>query len=157
MYTLDLDACSSDHEVCKKVKYLDEDRDGIIEVGEPVDFLEVIQVHNPSGTMWRDVTVKDRWGAEIDVVAAHPSMGTATLSTRGASEKEFLQWAVGDLGPGQTVNLVLLTMTDLNPAGHQEYTSPGEYDYNSGAVVKFLVGGKKQSFDTGSVMLTVTP
>jgi hypothetical protein len=163
LFVLDLDACSTNHEVCKKVKYLDEDRDGVIEVGESVQFLEVIQVHNPSPDPWMGVIVKDRWGAEIDVVSATPSQGTATLTTKGKSAKEFLEWNVGTVPPGGTANLVLMTMTDLNPAGHQQYTSPGDYDYNSGAVLKFQVqppGAKKphqRSFDTGSVMLTVVP
>ena len=163
LFVLDLDACSFGHEVCKKVKYLDEDRDGVIEVGEPIWFMEVIQVHNPSPYPWEDVTVKDRWGAEIDVTSASPSHGTVTLTTQGKSAKEFLEWDIGTIPPGGTANLVLLTMTDLNPAGHQEYTSPGDYEYNSGAVLKFQVrpaGAKKphqESFDTGSVILTVVP
>jgi hypothetical protein len=163
LFVLDLDACSSGHEVCKKVKYLDEDRDGVIEVGEPVQFLEVIQVHNPSPYAWWSITVEDRWGAEIDVTSAVPSQGTATLTTKGKSAKEFLEWDVGLVPPGGTANLVLMTETDLNPAGHQEYTEAGYYEYNSGAVLKFQVqppGAMKphqMSFETGSVMLTVLP
>ncbi len=148
-------ACSEDDQVCKKVKYLDEDRDGIIEVGEPVWFLEVIQVHNPSSMNWMNTTVKDRWGAEIDVTAATPSMGTATLTTKGKSVKEFLAWNVGTLAPGHTANLVLRAMTDLNPGGHQSYSSCGRYEYNSGAVLKFLVDDEQYSFETGSIWLEV--
>lgn len=162
-FALDLDACSADHEICKKIKYLDENGDGIIEVGEPISFLEVIQVHNPSPDEWASVVVKDRWGAEIDVTSATPSQGTATLTTKGKSEKEFLHWDVGLLPPGGTANLVLDTMNDINPGGHQQYTSEGLHDYNSGAVLKFQVqpeGAKKphqMSFDTGSVTLMVEP
>jgi hypothetical protein len=163
LFVLDLDVCSADHEVCKKVKYLDGDRDGVIEVGEPVQFLEVIQVHNPSPYPWDSITIEDRWGAEIDVTSASPSQGTATLTTKGKSAKEFLEWDVGLLPPGGTANLVLHAETDLNPAGHQEYTEAGYYEYNSGAVLKFMVqpdGSNKphqMSFETGSVMLTVMP
>lgn len=161
LYALDLNACSYDHEVCKKVKYLDHDRDGIIEVGEPVMFLEIIQVHNPTAYPWTDVTVKDRWGAEIDVTSAEASQGIATLTTKGNSAKEFLEWDIGTIPPGGTASLVLMTMTDLNPAGHQSYTSPGDYEYNSGAVLKVMVQpahAKKphqESFNTGSVWVTV--
>jgi hypothetical protein len=161
LFALDLDACSDGHQICKKVKYLDHDRDGMIEVGELVKFLEVIQVHNPSMSTWMDVTVADRWGAEIAVSEAVPTQGTIELTTKGASDKVFLMWDVGDLAPGATANLVLHTMTDLNPAGHQEYSEAGEYEYNSGAVLKFLVepdGAKKphqRSYETGSVLLTV--
>ena len=149
------------HIVCKKVKYLDADRDGIIEVGEPVEFFEVIQVHNPAPFAWTDTTVEDRWGAEIDVLSATASQGTATLTLTGKSAKEHLVWEIGTLGPGQTVNLVLRAGTDLNPAGRQEYTSPGVYEFNSGVVLKFDVqppGAKKpsqRSFETGSVLVTV--
>ena len=154
------------HIVCKKVKYLDEDRDGIIEVGEQVWFLEVIQVHNPSPLNWTMTTVEDRWGAEIDVDVRPlfdnpPAPTTATLTTEGNSEKEFLFWNIGTLAPGQTVNLVLDAFTDLNPAGHQEYTTPGVYEFNSGVVLKFKVqppGAKKpqqRSFETGMVLVTV--
>jgi hypothetical protein len=101
------------------MKYLAEDGDGVIEVGELVDFLKVIQVHNPSGSNWVDTTVEDRGGAEIDVTSANASHGTAILNTKGKSEKEFLEWVIGSLGPGQTANLVLQTMTDLNPVGKQ--------------------------------------
>ncbi len=158
MSVLALDACSDGHIICKKVKYMDDSGDGIIEVGEPVWFLEVIQVHNPSGMTWTNTIVKDRWGAELDVESATPSSGTAELTTKGKSAKEFLEWQIGDLGPGETANLVLRVHTDLNPAGHQQYTSPGEYEYNSGAVVKFRnEAGKQRSFETGSVFLTVVP
>ena len=158
LYVLETDACSDGHEVCKKVKYMDDDRDGIIEVGEPVWFLEVIQVHNPSDMTWTSVTVEDRWGAELDVESATPSLGTAELTTKGKSAKEFLTWDIGDLGPGMTANLVLEVRTDLNPGGHQEYTSPGDYEYNSGAVLKFRNdAGKQRSHETGTVYLTVLP
>ncbi len=141
-----------------KVKYMDDSGNGIIEVGELVWFLEVIQVHNPSDMTWTNTIVKDRWGAELDVESATPLSGTAVLTTKGKSAKEFLEWQIGDLGPGETANLVLRVHTDLNPAGHQQYTSPGEYEYNSGAVVKFLnEAGKQRSFETGSVFLTVVP
>ena len=154
--------CEGDaHIVCKKVKYLDDDRDGVIEVGEPVRFLEVIQVHNPSPFDWTMTTVEDRWGAEIDAEIRAlfdnpPAPTTATLTTQGKSEKEFLVWDIGTLGPGETVNLVIDTVTDLNPAGHQEYTSPGVYEFNSGIVLKFKgPDGKQRSFETGSVLVTV--
>jgi hypothetical protein len=156
LHVLETDACSAGHEICKKVKYLDEDYDGVIEVGEPVSFLEVIQVHNPTGDTWSDVNVKDRWGAEIAVDSAVASVGTVELATVGKSAKFFLQWEIGDLGPGETANLVLGTRTDLNPAGHQTYSEPGEYEYNSGAVLKFHAP-KQASFETGQVMVSVLP
>ena len=154
--------CEGDaHIVCKKVKYLDDDRDGVIEVGEPVWFLEVIQVHNPSASDWTMTRVEDRWGAEIDVEIRAlfdnpPAPTTAALTTKGKSAKEFLFWQIGTLGPGATVNLVMDAYTDLNPAGHQEYTTSGTYEFNSGVVLKFIdADGVQQSFETGSVWVTV--
>jgi hypothetical protein len=148
---------SAGFEINKKVKYMDDDGNGIIEAGERVDFLQVIQVHNPTGDTWTDVTVKDRFGAEIDVTSVNPTQGTVTLTTKGKSEKEFLEWGIGDLAAGETVNLVLYANTDLNPAGKQEYSEPGAYEFNSGVVLKVHVDGKQRSFETGSIMVTVLP
>jgi hypothetical protein len=151
-------ASSDGHELNKKVKYMDEDGDGMIEVGEKVEFLIVIQVANPTGEDWTDVVVKDRFGAEIDIISAIPSVGTATLTTKGKSAKEFIEWDIGDLAAGGVANLVMMGKTDLNPAGHQEYTEPGIYEFNSGAVLKFRDGrGKQKSFETGNLTVTVLP
>ena len=46
--------------------------------------------------------------------------------------------------------------TDINPAGKQEYSSPGEYEFNSGAVLKFNVpDGSQRSFETGGISVEV--
>ena len=46
--------------------------------------------------------------------------------------------------------------SDRNPAGKQEFTSSGVYEFNSGVVLKFKdARGKQQSFETGSVWVTV--
>jgi hypothetical protein len=158
-----LDVVSSEPGIIsKKVKYIDmgPDADDIINVGEYVYFMEVIQVHNPSvSKTFTDVMVTDRFGAEIalDFSWTHANIGTYSYYTKGKSEKVFLEWDIGTLGPGDTANLVLWAYTDLNPAGHQEYTEPGIYEFNSGAVVKFRVNGKQNSFETGSVMVSVSP
>lgn len=149
-------ACSEDDIVCKTVKYLDDDLDGIIEVGEPIEFRVDVEVQNASGIAWTNTTVEDRFGAEIDVTSATPSQGMATLTTEGGSDKEFLKWDVGMLAPGETATLVLAASTDLNPAGHQEYTECSLHEFNSGAVLKFLDPDSKQhSFETGSVVASV--
>ena len=160
-------ACDSDAEIiCKKVRIRDEDGDGIIEVGEPVDFFEVIEVQNPSPGDWTNTEVTDRWGAEIDVTSATPSKGTATLTTNGKSDKEFLGrsggknqipgWVIGTLGPGESATLELESNTDLNPAGHQEYSECSLHEFNSGAVLKFLnPAGKQRSFETGGIVVSV--
>ena len=158
LFELDI-ACSEDDKICKKVKYMDENRDGYIEVGEEVEFLQVIQVHNPTGQVWSDVKVSDRFGAEIEVVKHDATQGTVVLTTKGNSEKVFIEWDVGDLGPGETANLVLRTKTDITPGGHQSYTECSYHEYNSGAVVKFMVEGNKkprqESYDTGEIIVSV--
>lgn len=40
--------------------------------------------------------------------------------------------------PGESATAEMLVCTRLNPAGHQEYTSPGCYNFNSGIVIKWL-------------------
>ena len=154
LYELDI-ACSEDNKICKKVKYMDEDRDGYIEVGEVVEFLQVIQVHNPTCQVWSDVKVSDRFGAEIEVVKQDATQGTVVLTTKGNSEKVFIKWDVGDLGPGETANLVLRTKTDITPGGDQSYTECSYHEYNSGAVLKFLVEGRQESYDTGEIIVSV--
>lgn len=158
LYELDI-ACSEDNKICKKVKYMDENRDGYIEVGEEVEFLQVIQVHNPTGQMWSDVKVSDNFGAEIEVVKHDATQGTVVLTTKGNSEKVVLDWDVGDLDPGETANLVLRTKTDITPGGDQSYTECSYHEYNSGAVLKFLVEGNKkprqESYDTGAIIVSV--
>jgi hypothetical protein len=156
-----LDVVSSEPGIIsKKVKYIDTDpnADDVINVGERIFFMEVIQVHNPSATKtFTDVMVTDRFGAEIALNPQwiHTNMGDWSYYTKGKSEKVFLEWEIGTLGPGETANLVVWAHTDLNPSGHQEYSEPGIYEFNSGAVVKFRVEGKQRSFETGSVMVTV--
>ncbi len=156
-------ASSAGHEIIKKVKYMDDDGDGLIEVGEPVTFLQVIQVHNGSGGDWHDVVVKDRFGAELAVEVAPESAGedvelrtTAGRNGRSMSEKVFLTWNIGDLADGETANLVLIVYTDLNPGGHQEYTECSWHEFNSGAVLKYRDANNKQhSAETGGIMVSV--
>ena len=150
-------ACDSDAEIiCKKLTIQDEDGDGIIEVGEPVDFFEVIEVQNPSPGDWTDTTVTDRWGAEIDLTSATPSQGTATSTTKGRSAKEFLKWDIGTLLAGEGATLEVESNTDLNPAGKQEYSECGLHEFNSGAVLKFRnPAGKQRSFETGGIIVSV--
>ena len=54
-----------------------------------------------------------------------------------------------------TATLIFEISTDLNPAGKQEYTSPGCYELNSGAVLKFTYNGKKYSAHTLPITVLV--
>ncbi|MFX0146001.1 MAG: hypothetical protein ACFE9C_18185, partial [Candidatus Hodarchaeota archaeon] len=101
----------------------------------------VMEVTNPFSYTMTDTKITDRFGAEIEIDQPFPSTithGTASYYTNGKSEKVFLTWDIGDLLPGETARLIILVSTDLNPAGHQEYTSSGVHELNSGATLKFI-------------------
>jgi hypothetical protein len=68
-----------------------------------------------------------------------------------------LTWEIGYLDPGVEAKLAFHISTDLNPAGKQEYTSPGCYELNSGATLKFKYEDVQYSEETGSVYITVLP
>ncbi len=152
---------STGHEIFKKVKYGDADRDRLIEVGELVHFLMVVQVHNPTGSSWMNVVVTDHFGAELGVTipsigAPNPTQGNVSLTTQGKSEKVFLEWTIGTIPAGGTANLILSVLTDVNPGGAQEYTATGVYEFNSGATLKYRdTQGKQKSASTGSIELEV--
>ncbi len=106
--------------------------------------------------------VKDRLGAELEIYEPWRipwiTPGTfVSFTTRGKSKKVFLTWEIGDLNPGEEAKLVFYISTDLNPAGKQEYTSPGCYELNSGATLKYIYEGVQFSEETGSIYITVLP
>ena len=152
---------SAGHEIFKVVKFGDADRDRLIEVGELVHFMMVIQVHNPTGSTWTNVVVTDHFGAELGVSvpaigAPNPTQGTPFLTTQGKSDKVFLEWNVGTIPAGGTASLVLSVVTDQNPGGQQEYTAVGVHEFNSGAVLKYRDSQNKQkSASTGPITLEV--
>ncbi|MFX1346488.1 MAG: hypothetical protein ACFFAI_15425 [Promethearchaeota archaeon] len=139
------------------------------EIGETLTIKEktetqwaiVMEVANPFDFIMTDVEITDRFGAEIEIDEPFPSTithGTVSYSTKGKSEKVFLTWDVGDLLPGETARLILLVSTDLNPEGKQEYTSPGDYELNSGSTLKFKDFEDIQlSAVTNSIYVTVLP
>jgi hypothetical protein len=116
------------------------DGDGIIEVGENIVWDFTITLYNSYAWPMVDAFVWDRFGAEIEIdEVLYVEPGTDFwYKTKGKSEKVFLYWDIGDIPAGATVTLKLQISTDLNPSGRQEYTSPGDYTLNSGAVLKFL-------------------
>ncbi len=124
----------------------DADGDGAVEVGERVEFTLRIAVENVStdGTV-TDVVVSDAFGAELEILDTVPSVGTASISTIGGSDKPFLTWDIGTLDPGQEATLTVVAATDVNPGGHQEYSEAGAYELNSGATLKALSDGKQFS------------
>ena len=131
-----------------------------ISVGTENSWAMVFEFTNPYDYELEDVVITDRFGAELEIdELGTPTHGTAEYYTRGNSEKVFLEWDIGTLGPEETARLVVVVSTDLNPAGHQEYTSPGVYELNSGATLKFYDSmlDEKMSAVTDSIYVTVLP
>ena len=121
-----------------------------------------IEVTNPFPYTMKDAAIKDRFGAEIEIDEPFPlsiTQGTVSYTTQGKSEKVFLTWEIGDLNPGETARLILLVSTDINPAGKQEYTTPGIYELNSGATLKFIDPEQDMQLSayTDSIYVTVLP
>ncbi|MFX1258913.1 MAG: vWA domain-containing protein [Promethearchaeota archaeon] len=122
----------------------------------------VFEVTNTFSYTMTEAIIQDRFGAEIEIDEPFPvsiTHGTVTYKTKGKSQKVFLTWEIGDLDPDETARLIILVSTDLNPAGKQEYTSPGIYELNSGATLKFIDPEQdiQLSASTDSINVTVLP
>lgn len=159
---LGLSQAMSTVHACQKTAYFvsDGDGDGIIEVGEQVVWVLSIVISNDLSTTMTDVVVKDNLAAELAInmtFGFHKTKGSVSYYTTGRSEKVHLTWQVGDLAPGERVVLWFKVFTDMNPAGRQEYTSPGEYDLNSGPVMKYNVDGVQDSLELNAITITVLP
>ena len=119
-----------------------------VSIDTSVTFTMPITVNNQSLLNLNDAWVKDRLGAELEVVPYgeedpfDETIGEATYYTKGKSEKVFIDWYL-DIGAGSTETLTIVAKTDINPGGgnkiHQEYTSPDVYELNSGATLTFHV------------------
>ena len=150
--------------ICKVVFITQEENfNDTVEVNEMVSFLMIITVDNDSANTWNNIIVKDRLGAQLDVIdciavsTGSPSPNTFALVTVGNSQKEKIVWTIGTLLPTETASLVCDIETDTTPGGEQSYTECGEQEFNSGANLKFTVGdpAKKRSFETGPITFNV--
>ena len=134
------------------------DGDGIIEVGERIEFDIILHTENFWAQTAENVRLYDRFGAELEVVS-WTAEGTyendPEFTTKGKSEKVFLFWDIGTHETGEYATLYLTMATDLNPAGHQEYTSPGTYELNSGLVVKKIYDGVQYSWESPTLYIEV--
>jgi len=76
----------------------------------------------------------------------------------GKSVKAHFMWDVGAMSAGETKMIWLIVSSDTNPAGKQEYTSPGCYEMNSGATVKAILAstGKQSSAESESIRICVS-
>lgn len=144
------------------LEYTD-DCDGVVEVGEEAWWWFTIRVqNNMKDTTMYNVVVTDNLGGELEVNDQGYCdywKGKLTITLRGETEKVSFKWEIGDLAPGEEAHLHLKVSTDINPGGHQSYTSPGEKQLNSGAVLKFMVehktGYKQVSAHTESIRIYV--
>jgi len=149
---------------CHKTAYLISTGDGDmrIEVGEKIVWQLVIMIQNDPalfGTTgsYMNVVVTDNLGAELQIDDYYATRGDVSWYTTGNSEKVHLEWTIDQLYLNWAAYLYLTVSTDLNPAGRQEYTSPGCYELNSGPTMKFQVDGLQQSIEMNSIMIEVLP
>jgi uncharacterized repeat protein (TIGR01451 family) len=94
-----------------------------------------ITVTNLGGSDANDVLVYDVLPAELALVVYSVTQGifTSSQNGNGQSGSTSLMWDVGTLGSGDGASLTWVISTTTNPAGHQEFTSPGNYSLNDGA------------------------
>ncbi len=82
----------------------------------------IISVENPR----ENSTVRDTIPGEFSIVSYSASTGSVSISSTGKSK--HVLWTLSETG-----NLTITVETSLNPAGKQEFTSPGDYYLNEGA------------------------
>lgn len=82
----------------------------------------VISVENPR----ENSTVKDVIPGEFNIVSYSATTGGVSIKTVGKAK--HISWNLSESG-----NLTITIETALNPAGKQEFTSPGKYYLNEGA------------------------
>lgn len=89
-----------------------------------------------------DIEVKDIFPAEYSINNVLTNMGTFTVEpTGGGNSATEVKWNIDALPYGAAARLVVILSTELNPAGIQEFTSPGTYDLNPGVNVHWTWDG----------------
>jgi hypothetical protein len=130
-----------------------EDGDEILEVGENIVWRLVIWVTNLYDWTMTDVVVTDRLAAELEIDEVELVTHGLFTSTKKGNIK--MTWTIGDLEPGETATLMLQISTKMHK-GKQKYTSPGHYELNSGATLKFKnPDGIQLSAHTGPIEFDV--
>ncbi|UCG68123.1 MAG: hypothetical protein JSV09_09860 [Thermoplasmata archaeon] len=133
-----------------------------VPVGMFVGWIYTISIENTFTEDMTDVVVKDKFTRELMVCQGCPgipdpstSQGSMELTTKGKTEKVFLEWDVGTIPAGESAMLMLVIGTDMNPKGHQEFTSTGPYELNNGAILRYDMGGFKWRETTDPIPITV--
>ena len=106
--------------------------------GEPYpERHEVVTILNSTGDQvasghvdWRGVTFNGKFASGDE--------DTFRIFWTGNSCKVHFQWTIGPMDENETKLIYLVISTDVNPGGHQEFTSTGTTYLNSGATVKVL-------------------
>ncbi|UCD09058.1 MAG: PQQ-binding-like beta-propeller repeat protein [Dehalococcoidales bacterium] len=138
--------------------YKDADGDGLIEVGEDTTFVLTVTITNNDGEYpITDLTVKDRLGGDLEVVdpGSFTVSGPPGKNQKNKTGKVFLTWEIESLAPGESISTTIIVSTDINPGGHQEYTSAGIHCLNSGVNVKGTFLGSQISNTSDSIMVEV--
>ena len=147
------------------------DGDGVLEVGERWVWNVVIEVQNVSVGTINDVVVQDNLGGDLQIEMfrhsytpdpwllippptnkketwVDPEASDFSVLWTGKTLKAHIWWEVGDLDPGESDFIQIVFATDINTGtgngkkdGHQEYTSEGPTELNSGATAKGLLQG----------------
>ncbi|HEU03933.1 MAG TPA: hypothetical protein ENH95_02260 [Nitrosopumilus sp.] len=172
--------------ICKTVDINEHGIDnGVIAVGESIEYVITIDVENASGDTWLGVTVKDRFAGNLAVGDGSPIAFPTTqtdlidattnldcdedsLTQKGKTDKEFLDCNFDDgdqdMEDGDTASVTVTAWTDFNygqgkktPVGKRSYTSCGpDQDVNSGATVSFTLADlSEHTFSTPSVTVDV--
>lgn len=96
-----------------------------------------ISVWNDGGSNATDVVVHDVLPAELDLLSFTATDGAldSQQNGRGQMGSTSLTWNLDVLENGERAILTLVIGTTTNPAGKQEFTSPGTYSLNDGAWV----------------------
>ena len=112
-----------------------------VEVGEEIEWNVAIAVTNIPGdeiTFMSDIVVQDRFGGELEIDNDIVDEGELEIKLSGKTEKPKIKWDNFSLDENASATAVLDVSTDINPGGHQSYSTAGEYEMNSGAVLKFI-------------------
>ena len=165
--------------------------DDVVPMNTFILWVVTISVGNTEGYCWTDVIVHDNFSAELGGVPLGSEIVDLFVKThsKGKSKKEIFEtqyritWYVtclddpdnpddpygtgectdnsGEFVQMESAYLQLYLWTKLNPALHQEYTSPGTYTMNSGPTVKWYgcepPEDHQHSFDGEPLYITVYP
>ena len=139
----------------KVAKLLSAGDDMYIDLFENVVWEFRITVTNLFDWTMEDVVVTDRLAAELEIDGlTYITPGTVATWSRKGNVK--LTWTIGDLAPSETATLILEVSTRVHK-GKQAYTSSGcDYEFNSGATLKFKnPDGIQLSAHTGPMLFDV--